>query len=390
MTAMSETTHKVWYHCGKCGSLFPSSFGPDEDRLCEECGSKPGTGAWPVREKTAAPESPPEDRVGFDKVGEAADESGRKAVRKKRRTNVMMRVVIIWTFAMLIAVWLRHHYAQKVKEKEKQEAVAGKMTTGTLADERVALLNSALPECHRALGGFLTSGSPEARNQFVVDAIDTAGKMATFYSYNAFPKVDVTGLSRSSQDIIKVGEEWMVSTRWKGKDGIEFDAIFRRDRGTWKLDWQHFNRYSEYPWTLFLSGEGPDEAEFRLLGRLRLSGDEVEQSGARLPFVMLAPEFGKPAETGMESPELIVDRRSDDGILLEAAFAARKNNETIFGEKQKAMEPPGLVRLHVRVKRLNLAGQRSFRLEKIIACHWIDTPLLGFDLEKLKDEMFGN
>ena len=390
MTAMSENPHAVWYHCGKCGSLFPSSFGPDKQRHCQECGLKPGTGTWPSREKAAEPETSIEDLASFDKQGEPVDESGRRAVRKKRHTNVMMRVVVIWTFSMLIAIWIRHHYSQKEREKDKQEAVAGQMTSGTLADERVALLNSALPDCHRALGGFLTSGSPEARNQFVVDAIDTAGKMAIFYSFNAFPKVDVASLSRSSQEIIKVGEDWMISTRWKGKDGIEFDAIFRRDRGTWKLDWEHFNRYSEYPWTLFLSGEGPDEAEFRLLGRLRLSGDEIEQTGARLTFVMLAPEFGKPAETGLESPELIVDRRSDDGILLEAAFAARENNETIFGEKQKAMEPPGFVRLHVRVKRIDLAGQRSFRLEKIIACHWINTPLLGFDLDKLKEEMFGN
>lgn len=387
---MTEDIKKVWYHCGKCGSLFQSGFGQNSERVCEECAQKPSTGLWPAQGSSETASVEREVPIYVNRGEEMVEDSGRKAVRKKRKTNVMMRVIVAWTFVMLLAVWLRHHYTKKDSEKEKQEAVAGNMTKGTLADERVALLNSALPDCHRALGGFLTSGTPEARNQFVADPIETAGKMAIFYANNPFPNVDVKKLTRVSQEIVKVGGEWMISTRWKEQDGMEFEALFRRDSGTWRLDWEQFNRYSDYPWALFLAGEGKSEYEFRLLARQRMSGDDAEQTGARLNFVMMAPEFGKPAEMGMESPEFVVDRRSDEGLLLEAAFHARADKKPIFGLKSPNPEPDGLIRVHVRVKREELGGVRKFVLEKVIGCHWITTEDPGFDLKSLKEDIFGN
>ena len=53
------------------------------------------------------------------------------------------------------------------------------------------------------------------------------------------------------------------------------------------------------------------------------------------------------------------------------------------------MEPDDLVRLRVRIKRGEFGGVRSFSLEKVLACHWIDSDEVGIDLDKLKDELFG-
>jgi hypothetical protein len=318
------------------------------------------------------------------------EQTGKRAVRKKRSKNVMMKVIVIWTFLMFLAVWIRHHNTQGERKKEFKEQLATKMTTGTLADERVALLNKALPECHRALGGFLSAGTPEGRNQFVVNPIETAGKMATFYSFNPFPKVDIKLLNRTAQEIIQVGDTWMITTRWKETNGVEFDAVFRRDAGTWRLDWEHFAQYSEYPWTLFLSGDGPDEAEFRLLARQRNEESDSERDGSRLTVAMHAPVFGKPEEEGMISPDLVIDRRGDEGLIITAALKARKNGENLFGQTLEPLERRDLVRLRVTVKRSDFGGNRSFKIEKISACHWIDSDTMGVDLEKLKDDLFGN
>ena len=386
---MTDSRKQVWYHCGRCGSLFEAGFGHDEGRVCGVCGKKPGTGCWP------GPDKPDRDakqeRPAFSKQPEhTVDESGRRAVRKKRKGNVMMKVVIVWTFLMLLAVWLRHHYTKTTSEKEALEQVASRMTKGTLADENIALLNKALPDCHRALGGFLTAGTPEGRNQYVVDPIETAGKMATFYSYNPFPEVEVKNLQRTAQELIRVGETWMVVTRWKEKDGVEFDAVFRRYSGTWRLDWSHFNRYGGYPWTLFLAGEGPDEADFRLLARQRLSESDSERIGSRLIFTMFAPVFGSAGETGMQSPDFVIDRQSDEGLLIGAAFASREEGTRPFRQTLAALDPPGDIRVHVRVKRSEFGGNRTFTLEKVIACHWIDSKAVGYKLEELRDDLFGN
>lgn len=377
-----------WYHCGRCGSIFESGLGADENRLCGTCERKPGTGVWPVREPRPAEREG--DLAAFGKTGESLDAGGQRAVRKKRRKNVMMRIVVAWLILMSLAVWIRTQHARSMAERDARlRAEDRNLAKGTMADERVALMSQALPACHRALAGFLTGGTPEIRNQFVANPIDTAGKMAVFYQGNPFPRVDVKGIRRIGQEPILVGDEWMIETRWQGGDGLEFDAVFRREAGTWKLDWEHFSRYGEYPWPIYLAGEGPDEAEFRLLVRKVAVGDEAERGGSRLRFTLLAPEFGKPGETGMESPEFVVNRRSDVGLLLEAALEARESGGIPFGGSLKPMEPESLARVRVRIKRGEFGGVRSFDIEKIIACHWITSDEVGFDLEKLKDDLFG-
>lgn len=314
----------------------------------------------------------------------------RMAVRKKRRSNMGMRIVIAWTVILLGIVILRQHSRESKYQAEQLEAVS-KRAKETIEEERKTILSGALSDCHRALGGFLTAGTPELRNQFVVNPIETAGKMATFYRYNPFPKVEVTKLKRTDQELIRVGNQWMVSTRWKeeGDDGAVFDAIFQMQSGTWKLDWAHFSKYGDFPWSLFLAGHGPDEAEFRLLVRQRLQEDDAERSGARLSFVMASPEWGKPAATGMESSEFVVDRRGDDGILLEAALQKKTDGESLFGSSFAPLEPEGFVRVRVRVRREDIGGVRRFEIEELPACHWIDADDRGFDLEALKDDLFG-
>jgi hypothetical protein len=378
---------QAWYHCGRCGLLFESGLGLDKGRICALCQQKPGIAAAPLDEGRKP--NGEKELSAFGKKGDALDEGGQKAVRKKRRVNIMMRVVAVWVVVMIVLVWMRMDKSRLEFAKDNWQKSRENLAEGTMADERVAVLNQALPQCHGALAGFLTGGTPETRNQYVSDQIETAGKMATFYSRNPFPRVDAKGLRRVGQEPIRVGDEWLIETRWKGEDGLEFDAVFRRDSGTWALDWDHFSRYSDYPWTLFLSGEGPDEGEFRLLVRRVTGGDHAEEMGSRLRFIMFAPEFGKPFETGMESPEFVVDRRSDEGLLLGAAFELRNSEKGLFGTSLEPMEQDGYVRVRVRVRRVEFGGVRSFDLEKVIACHWIESDVVGHDLKSLQDDLFG-
>lgn len=377
------------YHCGRCGSLFKSELGHDEERICGVCYQKPHTGLWPLHpgEKW---DTGREQVSAFENRGEALDESGHRSVRKKRSKNHILHVVVVWTFLMGLAVWWHNHYIGKYRDIQNRKSVKANMAEGTLADERIALLSSALPQCHKALAGFLTAGTPEGRNQFVAAPIATAGRMASFYASNPFPNVDLKRLRRLLQEPVKVGDEWMIETRWQeGEDGSAFDAVFCRESGVWMLDWNHFARYGDYPWALFLAGGGPDEGEFRLLARKVSSGDEAEQGGARLRIVLLSPVFGKPLETGLSSPEFVIARRSDDGLLLSAAFDANHDGKHLFGSPMKPMEPEGLIRVRVRVKRGEFGGKRSFEIGKVIACHWIESDVKGFDLIKLKGNLFG-
>ena len=105
-------------------------------------------------------------------------------------------------------------------------------------------------------------------------------------------------------------------------------------------------------------------------------------------FELLAPVFGRPLESGAVSPEMVVARRSDEGLLLEAAFNAKEEGKPLFGSLMETMEPEGLVRVRVRVKRGEFGGVRSFDVSKVVACHWMSSDEAGFDLEDLRDDLF--
>lgn len=334
------------------------------------------------------PEGPKAEMASFRRQGEAREESGRRDVRKRRRKNTALRIVVGWTALMIFLVVLRNQLSPGEDGTDTRQTVADRMTKGTLADERVVLMQEALPECHQALAGFLQAGSPEARNQFVFDPVGTAGKMAGFYRNNPLPNIDVQSISRTAQALHLVSGEWMVETRWKDAEGHEFDAVFRHYAGTWKLDWSHFARYSDFPWTVFLAGEGPDEGVFRLLGRRRFGGRDEEVRGSRLSIVAYSPSFGRPNELGQESPDFVLDRRSDEGLLLVEAFAAREEGRELWGSPLPAMEQEGLIRMRLVVSREERGGSRTFHLEKIEALHWIDIDEIGFDLEDLQDDLF--
>lgn len=381
---MNGPMNKGWYHCGRCGSVFQSDIGVEEDRLCTDCGLKVATGIWPVQGSHITDRE--RNMAAFDKTGGSLAESGYRSVRKKHKNSTPLKIIAFWAIIMLLLVLIKNYdMRQKAAATPGNKAV--NLAEGTMADESVALLNRAMPDCHRALIGFLTGGAPEIRNQFVVDPIETAGIMASFYQNNPFPSLEVTELRRTGQQSIKVGDEWMIETRWNDGEGQEVDAIFRRNGSVWKLDWEHFIRYGSYSWPLFLAGEGPEEVEFRLLVRRVTTGQKADDDGSRLRFTLLSPVFGRPAEFGMESPEFVVNRYSEEGLLLKAAFDSKRSGKPNFGGKLSPMEPENLVRVRVLIKRGEFAGARSFELVKVMACHWIGVDELGFDLKKLKDDL---
>jgi hypothetical protein len=326
----------------------------------------------------------------FVKTAEVMDSDGRRKTRKKKNNNVLLRAVIGWSVILLGLVGYRYWTTKEQSDSEEKGTLVDRMTRGGLADETVSVLTKALPECHRALAGFLMAGTPEARNQFVVNPVDVAGKMALYYARNPFPKVDVMKINRVGQTVVRDGENSLVVTRWKEgvEGGAEFDVVFREEAGRWKMDWEHFSQYGDYPWALFLSGDGPSKGEFRLLARVRKQSDEVEESGARISFVLLTPIWGKPNEVGMESPEFVVDRRSDEGLLMDAAFERRREGLAVYENGFTSLEPAGLIRVRVTVKRTEIGDKRRFSLEKVHACHWGSSSSPGFDLKSLKEDMY--
>jgi hypothetical protein len=358
---LESENNNSWFHCGRCGSLFQAPVGEVDDRVCTECGRTPSLGV-----EAAPAEAIP---VALNRGPECFD---RHPLRKRKKNYFMLKLLLGWSLVLFVIVGGAKLIWNSGGDAPKVSAVS-EVSTGPSEEDGV-FINEASPDCNQVFSNFLNARTPEERNQFVLTPITTASRMARFYSLNPIVSIDPATLKFERSAVLNLPGGMALETIWKTPEDRELDAVFVKENGEWRLDWDHFIRYSDYPWPLFLAGSGDPSGEFRLLARERLA---KERKGSEaISLVLYEPRFGSASETGLQSPEFLIKRDSENGRLLEAAFNLEKEGKRVFGVKIPDVNPEGLIRVRVKVKRLDKGLERGFEIEKIIACHWysVDEP----------------
>ena len=285
----------------------------------------------------------------------------------------MLKLVSGWLLVLALIIYgARSKWGANTFIPEQPAPVAKGPLENSAED--LALLNESFDECLKTFSAYLNAGIPEQQNQYVLSPLDTVSKMARFYSQNPSEKIDPSSLSQESRSVLHLPDAAAIETAWKSTDGRRFDAVFVKENDEWRLDWNHFVRYSDYPWSLFLAGSGQPEGEFRLLARERLP--EERKDADSVSIVFYAPRFGQPGETGSQSPEFLVSRTSEAGKLLDAAFKAARKGDKAFGSKLTGFDPDELIRVRVKVRRSDEGLERKFEITEVVACHWysVDEP----------------
>ena len=372
-----STNTPSWFHCGRCGSLFLSAPGESDDRLCPTCSCNPCTG-------TEAPTSDPVDR--FREAvpqGDSSHSRKKPPIRRHKRNYLMLKLAVGWIAVLAAIVFgARHFWGTGNAPSPVQTVVEARHA---LSAEDLALLTDSGPVRNATFAGFITAGTPESRNQFVSSPITTAARMARFYSTNPMPEIDPATLGLRGASVVKIPGKTAIESQFSSTDGRLFDVAYFLENDEWKIDWDHFVRYSETPWALFLSATGDAEDEFRLLARERLA--EERKDKATLSLVFYATRFGYANETGLQSPEFVIPRDSRNARLLEAAFALQKSGERVFGSKLPDLNPEGLIRVRVRIRRTEVDKTRHFELVDVIACHWFTDDHPGVDPDAKASEI---
>jgi hypothetical protein len=297
----------------------------------------------------------------------------KRSVRKRRKSRFMLKLVLGWTTVLaVIVIGARQLFPEEDTENIAPPVSAKKQEV--ISDEDMLLLDENLQKCSDVFAGFLQAGVPEQRNQYVLSPVTTASRMALFYSMNPLPVIQPDTLTPTANAILKLPGGKAIETLWTTQDGRRMDVVFREESGEWKIDWDHFARFSDYPWSLFLAGNEEAEGEFRLLARERLAEERKKEES--ISVVLYAPRFGRPEESGFQSPEFLVSRRSRDGQLLDAAFELARQKKTIYQSKLPDLNPDGMIRVRVKVKRSEVNMERKFEITKVIGCHWysVDDP----------------
>jgi hypothetical protein len=371
-----------WFHCGRCGSLFLSKPGDTDERLCSKCGFDPCPG---LGELSGIPQrrKPAEESDG-NQYTDSSKKSAKRTTKKHKPKNSYFMVKLITGWLLLLALIIfgaRMLWNQEDHEPEPTAETDSSADSTPGADTN--LINESQQEYSKTLAGYLSAGNPEARNQFVLDPISTATRMVRFDSLNPLTKIDPAKIAQSERGVLNLSGETAIETHWTS-EGRLFDAVFRKQDNAWRLDWDQFVRYSDYPWSLFLAGSGPDEGEFRLLARERLAEERKDED--TISIVLYAPRFGHPDETGFQSPEFIVSRNTRNGQLLDAAFKLDREGKSVFDSKLTNTNPDEMIRLRVKVQRSNSELKRTFEITEVIACHWYDLDEPGVEPAKAGED----
>lgn len=366
-----------WFHCGRCGSLFQSPSGEVEDRSCGSCGRNPSLGI-----EAPSPEPANTRNVTSLPAKESHSSSGERekhSVRKRKPNYLIMKLVVGWSLVLVLIVFGAQKLWPQGKERQKHAAVQAP-AENQISVEDTALLDDARSSCGQVFSGFLKANTPEERNQFVLSPITTAARMARFYNLNPVVNIDTTTLAPIQRAVIHLPTRRGIETQWRSADGRLLDAVFFEQNGEWRLDWDHFARYSDYPWSQFLAGSGEDRGEFRLLARERLADERKNEQN--ISFVLYAPRFGYSDQTGYQSPEFLIDRNTKNGRLLDAAFKLNRSGLRPFGVNIPSINPEGFIRVRVKVHRVEENLERRFELDEVVACHWYSEDAPGVDIEE--------
>lgn len=359
------------YHCGRCGCFFKSTLGYLPDRACTECGRTPLLGYQAACPATEISDEPTAD---LSPRGETRKTGSHK--RQRQGTNIQL-VVVGWLL-LLVAIIAGASYSRYKIKTKSQHPTAQKAPVDPLESQNIALLDKALPSCNKTLSNFIKAATPAESTPFILSSTATTSRLIKFYGENALAKIDPPTLSQIRGAVLHLPGRLAIEIQWQTPDNRLLDTVFSEEDGEWRLDWDHYVRYADRPWSLFLAGNSEERGEFRLLARERNAGKHVDTDSVSL--LLYAPRFGDTAKAGRPSPEFLVKRDTKNGQLLTAAFKLEREHERPFGFKLPNINPENFIPVHVKVHRFIEDGERRFEIEEVVACHWYSEAAPGVEI----------
>lgn len=361
---MEKEQQRGWYHCGRCGTLFDAELkgrGP-----CSECGRDP---AFAESELAFVRASKGGGRAHSTEPSDGSVHRG-AAVKPPKKSYGVAVFVVGWVVVVLLLAGVVRIFRSDTVQEDEEGPEFGLITE----DQR--LLSDSFAECQETLMNFLESGAPETRVRYVLDPSSVLGKMTRLRQEGGL-QVSEGSPKTVIFRAIDTPQGKAIESVWEIDRGKKVEAVFRKDEsGKWKIDWEDLVRYSDLSWPLYLAGVGGAEGEFRLLARKRANESGGDGDGSEI--VLVEPRLGYPGRSGAQSPEVIVNRNSRFGRILNAAFERKEKGTGAYGSTVVEFDPPKMIRLRVKLRREGEV-ERVFTIQDIVATHWLSDDDLGIE-----------
>ncbi len=383
-----------WHHCGKCGEVY---FAANYGALCTACGRSPiptkkkisvyavDGNSHNVRKEfspnlTIEPVTAPK-LVRLDSHQDSyatIDIKQRERTARVRKKNFTLAKFITGWCVLLgivaVAIYIKNaREADRIKPATTAEVNQSSQQQSIDID----IINRSDAEIYKTAGEFFQVTSPEMRAALclkrprLVQIINQDGAKAMIFNPEVIPTL-------KKRNVIHVAGIACVETIWQDARDRQVELVFREQDQHWLIEWESYAKSSEKPWIIFQSENGEAEATFRLLVRERVVSRDLND--ATISLIFYEPGFFHGADLGTATPEILVDRKSRTGKLLIAALAARHDEKPIYGSMYPAADPANTARVHVKIRRSIVDGEKTFTITKLIACHWMGIDDIGIEL----------
>jgi DNA-directed RNA polymerase subunit RPC12/RpoP len=362
------------YHCGRCGAFFKSSLGYHPDRACTDCG------------RTAL--------LGFQITAPGADQPGdspaqlpstvtthpplqKSKPQRHKRKGFTAQLVIGWLLLLIAVIAGATYFQQSQKSSSRPPTpLAAQVDPAKIQDFK--LLQTAIPLCNETLFNFLNSTTDQEQTPFISSPDTTLPRVRKFSRENSTAKIDPQTLSFLRGAVLHLPGRLAIENQYRNQDGRLLDVVFFQEDGKWRIDWDHFARFGDSPWSLFITGSTEETGEFRLLARERYKGER--HNADTLNILLYASRSGNSAEAIQPSPEFIIERDSQAGRLLTAAFKLNREHQRPFGLDLPSLHPEDFINVRVKIRRFKNNDQRCFELQEVVACHWYSETASGVEI----------
>lgn len=365
---MTDSAQKK-YHCENCNAVFNGMTPLPKDAVCTECGERPFSNSGFASVTNLAKVEDTDQSHGVPGQ-DVADFVSMQKVRRKRQARM---AIYLWVGLLVVGVGLAMYHQQDWGGDSVEQNEFIVENREFQKKSRIAS-NEAL----KVYDKFLASKDENEESQYIVDGVSKLLLLKNHTdSISAFkPTMPLQLLMTGYSD---EGEYPRVELMFKDGSSKQFEAVFWQTSDGWKLDWEHYVRFSASDWGQFLARPTQNnDQEFRLYVRRRHVGSGGSQGKLQLVFYMPSVVGGSRL---LESPQ--VNLASDSPIFAELNDGfdelEKVGDDRLIGHNDSA----GFLRVKATLGfEPDSEGKPKLELKSIQAQHWMEFDLATDEVEE--------
>lgn len=281
--------------------------------------------------------------------------------------------VILLAGAFLLMVGVAFNYQNR--QKQMRAVNAAQLTDihfWELLPVPVLERNRMINESLKSLDSFIRSVSIADKATATSSPLDNIGKMTSYYNSNAMEVLPGRPSLQALALLNVDGRNFFVLTVSMAGDGGRseiWEVVFtKNEEGEWMLDWPQFVRYQGATWKDFVSGDGPDEAEFRLW----VSRESALDSEDEYCLKFYEPAKNGRSELGISCPDVMVRKDSKLGKEIYRMLKINELQPEAYKNVFSLNPGKGYMRIRaVLAKKQNPETKKwAYSLKKIIGEGW--------------------